>query len=167
MNTRTLEQQIEEERRLASLDDFTRFEEQQANKLILLADNFIAEVSLIKDKIETQQQYEAELTDYLVSEESKRLTNTEVWAQKTISKYAEVAEALQNFLSLQSQISGLSGGISIPNSPNIPGSDANQTSNSTINNTTNNTPININANVDSNVDINAIGQELSWQLGNQ
>jgi len=62
LNVRTLEEQIEEERRLASLDEFTRFEEQQSRKLILLTDAFITETTLLQEKIATQKSYEADLT---------------------------------------------------------------------------------------------------------
>lgn len=111
---RTLEEQIAEERRIASLDEFKKFEEEQSKKLAILTDAFITETKLTKTKIETQKSYEAELTSYLQSEDSKRLKNTDTWANATIAKYKEVADSLKSVVSTQSQLKGLAPSITSP-----------------------------------------------------
>lgn len=107
LNVRSLEEQIEEERRVASLNDFQKFEEEQSRKLLLLTDGFITETVLLQEKIETQKGFEADLTSYLLSENSKRLDGTDAWASATIEKYKEVADSLRNLLSMQAQIKGI------------------------------------------------------------
>lgn len=135
VNVRSLEEQIEEERRVASLDEFTRFEEEQAKKLLLLTDGLISEISIIKEKISTQEKFEADLTDYLKLQETSRLGNTEEWAQQTIGKYNEVANSLKSLLSTQTKVANI--GSFVPSS--ISGASAQgQSTSQTVNNTNNN-----------------------------
>lgn len=165
LSVQSIEQQIEDQRKLADLDDFSRFEELQSRKLSTLADSLIAQVNLIKGKIDTEAQYEADLTKYLQSEESKRLTNTEAWAKETIAKYGEVAASLQNFLSLQSRISGLS--VPAVNPAPVtpaPGAAASSTQSTVNNNRTVNAPVTINANVKDGLDITALSREMGFEV---
>jgi len=166
LNVRTLEEQIEEEKRLASLDEFQRFEEQQSRKLVLLTDAFITEATLLQEKIATQKEYEADLTNYLLSEESKRLAGTEDWAQATIAKYEQVADSLKSLLSTQAQIKNLQVGAISPVSPSsvvqTPQNNQTQAGGTTNNNSTNiSAPVTING---QNVN-NLSAQEISAIMG--
>lgn len=166
LNLRTLEEQIEEDRRIASLNEFQRFEEEQAKKLLLLTDSFITETSLLQEKIETQKSYEADLTAYLQSEDSKRLENTDAWATQTIAKYKQVADSLQNLLSTQARIQNLQvGSISPIPTQSVPQS-APQ-SGTTTNNTTNNNvtaPVTINGQAVQNLSAKEISAILGFEL---
>ena len=103
---RDLEAEIEEQRRLASLDEFTRFEEQQASKLILLTDNFIAETTIIKQKIETQKTLESELTAFLESTNSQRADAVVSFVDTSISKYRQMGVELEKLIKLQGELGG-------------------------------------------------------------
>lgn len=165
LSVRTLEEEIEEQRRLASLDEFTRFEEQQAKKLILLTDNLITEVTLTREKISKQEAYEQELTDYLLLQEKKRLTNTDQWAQQTIAKYQNVADSLKSLLTLQSQIGNLKPITPIA-TPSIPAS-VQPTSNgsSVTNNSTNiSAPVTINGQKIQNLSAKEISAIMGFEL---
>lgn len=164
LNVRSLEDQIEEERRLASLDEFTRFEETQARKLIVLTDSFIGETKILQEKISKQKEYEADLTAYLVSEDSKRLDNTDKWANATIAKYKEVADSLNNLLSTSSKIQNLKMGAISPATPATPSTSGNQ---NTTNNTTNNNvsaPVTINGQSINNLSAKEISAIMGFEL---
>jgi methyl-accepting chemotaxis protein len=165
VTTKTLEQQIQEERANAQLNEFQLFEQNQAQKLVILTDSLIAEVGLLKSKIETQQQYETELTLFLSSEEAKRLKNTEAWAKSTMAKYKEVAQSLQNFLSLKARLEQLSSDTLAPvnasSSASIPASNSSAT---TTNNRTVNAPVNINVQAKDNLDLKALSREMSFEI---
>lgn len=164
LNVRTLEEQIEEERRIASLDEFQRFEEQQSRKLVLLTDALITEKKVLDEKINTQKQYETDLTSYLTSENSKRLNNTDNWANATIEKYGEVADSLKNLLSLQSQLNNISGVNPVGTQPVQPIATGTQ---QTTNNTTNNNisaPVTINGESIQNLSPTEISAILGFEL---
>jgi hypothetical protein len=165
LSVRTLEEEIEEQRRLASLDEFTRFEEQQAKKLILLTDNLITEVTLTREKITKQEAYEQELTDYLLLQEKKRLTNTDQWAQQTIAKYQNVADSLKSLLTLQSQIGNLKPITPIA-TPSIPAT-TQATSNGAVTNNTNTNitaPVTINGQKIQNLSATELSAILGFEL---
>ncbi len=142
LNVRSLEEQIEEERRIASLNEFQKFEEEQTKKLILLTDAFITETTMLQQKVETQKQYESDLTTFLAGEDSKRLDNTDAWANATIEKYGQVADSLRNLMSTQAQIRSVTGGV--PSTPAVSGVGSSGVSNSTTNTTNISAPVNIN-----------------------
>lgn len=165
LNIRSLEQEIEEERRIASLDEFTRFEEEQSKKLLLLTDNFVTEQTLLQTKIETQKQYEADLTSFLLSEESKRLENTESWAEQTISKYKEVADSLRGLLSTEAQIKSLK--LSTSPVATSPVGDVGAPNQNVTNNTKNtniSAPVTINGQTPQNLSASEISAILGFEL---
>lgn len=165
LTVRTLEEEIEEQRRIASLDEFTRFEEAQAKKLILLTDNLITEVSLTREKITKQEEYEAELTSYLLQQENARLSNTDQWAADTISKYKDVANELKSLLSLQSQIGNLRPITPIA-TPSIPSSvQSSAAGSSTTNNSTSiNAPVTISGQQIQNLSATELSAILGFEL---
>lgn len=158
-----LQTQIEEERRRASQNEFQNFEEDQTKKLQILTDNFITETKLTEQKITKQKSLEADLTAYLQSEDSTRLDSTDAWAKSTIAKYGEVAAALQNVISLKSQL----GDVGAAPIPSTPASAANQTngssSASTVNNNQKTVNTTINATNASPIDYAVIAKQIGFQ----
>lgn len=111
---KTLEEQIAEQKRLASLDEFTRFEEENKAKLLLLAEQAIQELLIQKNKIDTQKKYEQELTDFVLSKNKLKADSVTQFANEAITKYGEMANALKNVLSLENQIKSGKGGSGLP-----------------------------------------------------
>lgn len=167
LNTKTLEQQIEENKKNALLNEFQLFEQRQTLKLQTLTTALITEVNLLKGKIETEKKYEAELTAYLQSEQSKRLKGTEAWAKGMIAKYKDVSDSLQTFLTLQSRVSGLNSQIALPNNATSSASVPQTVSSATTNNKTVNAPVTINATTTSNIDFTAIARDFGFLLSKQ
>jgi len=169
LELRSLESEIEEQRRLASLDEFTRFEQTQAKQLAVLTDSFITEVSLIKTKIETQKNYEADLTAFLASEDSKRLDQTDAWAAATISKYAEVADSLRSLMSTQARIGELTVPSLTGNTSNAARAASFATqpgaSSSTTNNTNITAPVNVGGERIQNLNPKELSAILGFELG--
>lgn len=168
LNQKTLQDQIDEERRRASLDEFQKFEEDQTRKMEILVNNFIAETTLLQQKIDKQKEYEADLTTYLVSEDSKRLESTDAWAKATIDKYGQVAQSLQSLISLKARLGDVSAATAAaqaaPTSPGVvtPGTSPAQNIN---NSKTINAPVTINApGASSPLDYRAISQEMGFEI---
>lgn len=67
-----LEDTIAEKRRVASLDEFTRFKEQQFKKLDILTNDFVTETALYESKITKQKQLEVGFTSFLDQEIKSR-----------------------------------------------------------------------------------------------
>lgn len=111
---KTLEEQIAEQKRLASLDEFTRFEEENKAKLLLLAEQAIQELLIQKNKIDTQKKYEQELTDFVLSKNKLKADSVTQFANSAIAKYGEMANALKNVLSLENQVKSGKGGTGLP-----------------------------------------------------
>lgn len=166
LNIQSLQEQIDEERRRASLTEFERFEEDQANKLSILVNNFIAENTLIQEKITKQKEFEDELTKYLASEESVRLENTDSWAKSTIDKYGQVAQSLQELISLKSRLGDISASVSSQTLPSTPATTSPTSTTSNINNSkTINAPVTINApGASTPLDYAAISQEMGFEI---
>jgi hypothetical protein len=160
LQIRSLEDEIEEKKRVASLDEFTRFEEQQAQKLVILTDNFLTEIKLLQDKSTLQKQYEEDITSFLIGENAKRIKDTDKWASETISKYGEISKSLENLLSTQQKLNSLSPASMLSQTPTIPVESENKTPVSQ-NTTTISAPVNING---QNVQ-NLTAQEISSILG--
>lgn len=169
LTTKTLEQQIETDKKNALLNEFQLFEQEQTKKLQSLTTALITEVNLLKSKIETEKKFEADLTAYLQSEQSKRLKGTETWAKGMIKQYKDVADSLQTFLSLQSRVTGLSTDVALPNNASSSATSIPQTvSNSaTTNNKTVNAPVTINATTTSNIDFTAVARDFGFLLSRQ
>jgi len=99
LEVKTLEDQIREERRIADLDEFTRFEEQEFLKIEKIVEDII-----------TRRKLETELTEFLVSQDSTRQKSVENFAATAIAKYGEMASALRSAISLQERLNSLRGG---------------------------------------------------------
>lgn len=67
-----LEDQIAEKKRVASLDEFTRFKEQQFAKLDILTNDFITETGLYEQKIQRQKDLEVSFTKFLQQQVTSR-----------------------------------------------------------------------------------------------
>ena len=65
-------------------------------------------------KVNAQKGLEADLTNFLASENSKRLTSIEIFAQASVAKYGEIASSLRDVISLQNQVSALTAPKSLP-----------------------------------------------------
>lgn len=184
LDVQTLEEQIAEERRLASLDEFTRFEEQQT-----------AKIERIVDDIVTRRELENELTSFLQSQDATRLESVKSFANGAIAKYQEMAASLRTAISLQQRLNALrsGGGLRQFHTGGFVGPEGGEvhageyvipanlvgTLRSTVaglesartggsSNITNNrnvsAPVTVNANVSDQVDVRAIGRELAWQI---
>lgn len=164
LTVKSLEDEIADERARAELNEFTRFEQDQAKKLAILTDNLITEITLTKEKIDKQSEYEATLTDYLLQQEKKRLSNTDKWATDTINKYKGVADQLQSLLSLQSQFGAVKSPL-VGGAPTIPSN--NQLSPQVSNNTTNSTNVNAPVTINGDAFKNLSPSELSAILGRE
>lgn len=110
INVKSLEDQIKDERALRDLDDFAREEELQKRRLLDLTDNLIAEVTALREKITQQEELEAELTDFLVKQNTLRKADVDKFANAAIAKYGEMANALKNAISLQNSLNALRSG---------------------------------------------------------
>ena len=167
LNVKSLQDQIDEERRRASLNEFQLFEEDQNKKLQILVDNFVAEVKITQDKIDKQKEFEADLTSYLASENSTRLENTDAWAKATIEKYGEVAQSLQNLISLKARLGDASAAAAAAAATTAPALvTPEQTPSQSINNSkTVNAPVTINApGASSTVDYRAVSREMGFEI---
>jgi len=173
-STRTLEEEIEEKRRVAGLDDFTRFKEQQSAKLQTIVTNFIKETNLLQAKIDTQKQFEADLTDFLSTELTNRQSDIDAFASVAIARYGDVASSIENLISQQARLaeipnlvsSGLASGqgISLPTGGalnNVAGGQ-NSTTN-TVNNNVSPT-VNIAGSADQNLSATELSAILGYEL---
>ena len=104
---RSLEEEIEEQRRIASLNEFERFEEQQALKLQTLVDNFISEVKLIEQKSLQVQSLEQETTDFLMTTNADRKDAVIDFVDTSILKYQEMESELKKLVELQKEFDEL------------------------------------------------------------
>lgn len=112
LEVKSLEETVEEERRIASLDAFSRFEEEQAKKLTTLTDNFVSEITLIKSKIEQEKTLQSELTNFLKDNLQVRQDDVDQFVNASLVKYGQMASSLQSLLSQQArlQAGGVVGG---------------------------------------------------------
>lgn len=160
LKSQSLQEQIDELNRQASLNAFQLFEEEQNKKLTILTNNFITEVTLTSQKITKQKAYEEDLTAFFVEMNAERLKDTDVWAQATIAKYGEVAQALENIISLQAR----AGQVAAMNAAQAP---SGQSNGGVTNNSTVNAPVTINANNATQVDYSAIARQIGFQTSHQ
>ena len=158
LEVRDLEAEVQEQRRLADLDEFARFEEQQVAKREALVTAFIEEVNLINEKIETQRQLEQETTDFLLEQNNLREESVAQFADSAIAKYGEMAQSLRQAVTLQERLNTLRTGRNVTASDTSSGAVTNDNSRQV------NATINVNAEVSEEVDIDAIGQGLAQQL---
>jgi len=112
-----LDAQITEERRRASLDEFTRFEEDIFRKIDLRTEEFVSEVTQLREKKEIAQVIESDVTNFLRTETTTRQVIVDEFADKTILRLKEIGSeaksaisALQSLQSLGSQVSGATSG---------------------------------------------------------
>ena len=190
---RTLEEEIEEERRLRAMNEFEIFEEQQFKKMERLTQDFITEVKLTREKIEQQKKYEEELTQKLINTSEVRKETVSNWAEHTIKEHDKVADSLERLITLERRVSRL-GGTPVRDQYHAGGwvgagggdvhvgeyvIPANLTSRlsgvvsaieevrqgNTINNNTN--QITQNVEVHDDVDFNAFSRKLAWELERQ
>lgn len=110
----TLEQEIANKRIESTLGEFALFEKKQNEKLLKLTNDFITETLILKNKIDKQQEFEAELTTFLESENIKRKKSIEAFASASILKYGQMANALRDVISLQNQLGSVSSGSQLP-----------------------------------------------------
>ena len=156
-----------------------------------LANNFIIETELTKNKIEAQKDLEQDLTDFLVDTTEVRIDEVERWANETITRHGKVAQSLRNLISLQSQVSGVTGqdqfaeggfvgaggGQVHAGEFVIPANLVSRFSglvgklenvrtggSSGSSQVTNNTPITINPTLENELDFRALGRELAFEL---
>ena len=158
LEVRDLEAEVQEQRRLADLNEFQRFEEQQIAKREALVTAFIEEVNLINEKTETQRQLEQETTDFLLEQNNLREESVAQFADSAIAKYGEMAQSLRQAVTLQERLNTLRTGRNVTASDTSSGSVTNDNSRQV------NATINVNAEVSEEVDIDAIGQGLAQQL---
>lgn len=191
LEVRDLESEIQEQRRVASLDEFTRFEEQQVAKREALVAAFIEEVNLLNNKIEKQKELENEVTAFLLSQNVVREAAVKAFADQAIAKYGEMAASLRSAISLQQRLNSLrsnprqfhdggyvgadggevhAGEYVIPaNMVSRMGGLVSALESQRRGNVTNNTrnisaPVNVNATIGGQADISTIGREFAWQL---
>ncbi len=189
-----LKAQIKKEEDLRALGDFARQEEINKQKLFALTDQLIAEVNATKEKISKQEALEAELTAFLQTHNKLRLADVDAFANGAIAKYGEMAKALQGAISLQTQLTNLSGTASTPKQQFATGGYVGskggevhpgefvipahmvkqqaglvaQLESARVNggnNTSINAPINIQATMGDRLDASTVAKEIAWELG--
>lgn len=106
-SVRTVEEEMEEKRRIAGLDAFTRFEEEQFKKLDIIVDAFVQENTLLQSKIATQKELEADLTAFMKTELSTRQNDIDAFVAVALAKYGEAAKSLDGLLSKQARLADL------------------------------------------------------------
>lgn len=161
LKSQSLQEQIDELNRQASLNAFQLFEEEQNKKLTILTNNFIAESTLISQKIIKQKAYEEDLTLFFTEMNATRLKDTDAWAQATIAKYGQVAQALENIISLQAR----AGQVAAMNAAQASNGQSN--GGTTNNSSTVNAPITINASNATQIDYSAIARQIGFQTSHQ
>lgn len=193
-NIKSLEDKIKEERALRDMDEFEREEFMAQQRLTLLTDNLIAEVTALREKISQQEELEAELTAFLIGQNALRKADVEAFANAAIAKYGEMAKALQSAISLQSRLNamrnapatggkqfaqggytGTTGGTVHPGEYVIPANMVNAMSGlvSQLENmrtgrgTTISAPINLQATIGDRMDAQAVAKEIAWELGSR
>lgn len=107
---KTLEEEIANARVEATLSEFALFEKRQNEKLLKLTNDFITEALLIQNKITKQKELEGDLTTFLTSENIKRKSAIEAFANASILKYGQMASSLRDLISLQSQLGSIGSG---------------------------------------------------------
>lgn len=105
-NVKSLEEQVQQQRALAQLNEFQLFEQQQNAKLLKLTDDFITEINLIKEKIAKQQDLEAGLTSFLDGQNKTRTGSVLAFTNVAISQYQRMVNQLQQAVSLQQMLRG-------------------------------------------------------------
>lgn len=103
-NSVDFEKQIAEQKRVDALDEFSRFEEEQSAKLTKIAETSIQEILILKTKFDKQKELETDLTSFISQNNKLRQSEVDTFANSAILKYGEMASALKNVLSLQSQV---------------------------------------------------------------
>jgi len=181
LNIQSLEDKIREEKEIAEMNEFSRFEEQQFKKLEIIVDDIIK-----------RRELENELTNFLLSQDSIRSKSVDEFANNAIEKYRQMASTLRTAISLQNQLNtlrtnpqqfhnggmvGSSGGEVHAGEYVIPAHMVSRMSgivsslesarrNGGIDNSrTINAPITMNNNIEGNADFNSFGKSLAWQLG--
>jgi len=189
----SLKDQIKREEELRALDAFAREEELQREKLFLLTEGLIAEVTALREKITQQEALELELTTFLKTQLTLRKADVDAFASNAIAKYGEMAKALQSAISLQARLQSMQGGSSKKQfaSGGFVGSDGGEVhpgefvmpanmvrmmpglvsqledmrKGGVTNNSTINAPVTVNAQMNDGLDAGAVGKEIAWQLG--
>jgi hypothetical protein len=102
-----LEAEIQEQRRIAGLNEFERFKEQQLNKLRVLTTNFVTEFELLNQKIEKQKAIEKELTSFLNTQNQIRTVDFIQSANQQEAAQLRVVAAIKNAISAQQRLNAL------------------------------------------------------------
>lgn len=192
LEVRDLEAEIQEQRRVADLNEFARFEEQQIQKREALVTAFIEEVKLLNDKIDKQKALEVDVTTFVLSQNELREESVRQFADTAIAKYGEMAASLRNAISLQQRLNSLRsnprqfhdggyvdsrGGEVHAGEYVVPASltrkysglisrlESERQSGVVNNNRTVNAPVNQTNIIQDGVDIRVIGRELAFELG--
>lgn len=192
-NITSLKDQIKREEALRELDEFARAEELQRQKLVLLTDTLIAEVTALREKITQQETLEAELSLFLKTQLTLRKADVDAFAKNAIAKYGEMANALRTSISLQERLNSLrtnptggakpqfasggfvgsAGGEVHPGEYVIPahmvramsGLVAGLENSRTSGSTTSiNAPVTVNASLSDRLDAGSVGREIAWEL---
>jgi len=194
-NVTALKDQIKREEELRALDAFAREEALQKEKLLLLTDTLIAEVTAIREKITQQEALELELSTFLKTQLNLRKADVDAFASNAIAKYGQMANALRSAISLQQQLQNMQGGTAKKQfaSGGFVGSDGGEVhpgefvipanmvrgfpglvsqledvrrGGGNTNNSTINAPINVQANgMGDRLDASAVAKEIAWELG--
>lgn len=108
---KTLEEQIAQEKKNATLDEFTLFEQKQNEKIEKLTSDFITEVTITKNKIDQQKKLEEDLTNFIKSKNIEKKKDIEAFAQAAVIQYGQIASSLREVISLQNQLNSVKSSV--------------------------------------------------------
>lgn len=188
------DKQIAEERRISNLDEFSKFKEETFAKMELKTNEFIQEVTQLREKQATAEEVEKSISDFYAEQTSVRQATLDAFAVSSIATLQKIGNeaksalsALQAFQSQQSRAGASTGsgkamgGFTMGGEmvhageyviprwivnrlPSLVGQIESMRNGSGGGSKTVNAPITINANVGDGVDIRTIGSEMSWEL---
>lgn len=184
----SIEAEVKEQQRIADLNEFERFEDEQVRKREQLVDSLVEEITLLNGKIEQQRLLEQETTDFLVSQNEIRAESTRQYTDDAITQINKVSDSLREAVAIQQELrgdtrtgTGSGGGVQGVENANrgITNSLVSNLVSSFLRvspltrdfagvvnnaNRTINAPINVNAQVNEGVDIDAVARALKFEL---
>lgn len=188
------DKQIAEERRISNLDEFSRFKEETFAKMELKTNEFIQEVTQLREKQAIAEEVEKTISDFYAEQTSVRQATLDAFAVSSIATLQRIGSearsalsALQAFQSQSSRAGSTGSGKAmggytmggemvhageyviprwiVNRLPSLVGQIESMRNGGGGMSKTVNAPITINANVRDGVDIRSIGSEMGWELG--
>ena len=109
-----LDKQIAEERRISSLDEFSRFEEETFARIDLKTNEFISEVTQLREKQAIAEDVEAQITEFYSSQTSLRQATLDAFATSSIATLQRIGSEARSALSALQAFQSQSARANVP-----------------------------------------------------